>query len=442
MNVEKTPEEQLADILANEVNRIMRAGRGSGATVDYPCRLGAMHALLAPMVEKSLVSGIYGKENIEWFDAGRMYHRNDTMCEQRVRLGVRVKPTWAQPGETYSIFFDISELTHEAPIPDVVKHLLMSGALKMPLRDITLVSRFPLIEVRAKDATEAARIIAGHLRVAEAEGWKTGEARALVDNWRNEYDLTKGNERTVMQFDMRPCLLSDSPLNLTALTLLAVEPKLEDGLRKLESSMPPKASPLPSAQPESPQWFYYVNRRRHGPVSQQALISMIENGAIDQKTIARPADDPGEGGWTIEDLQKSKTLPLARRVFPALRPNASKAERIIRAFEEKQGKLLAEMSPTQLYNFTDEVTRDVPWTMAIAFFKGTTAEPVLRRARQRYSTLFVAVVVGLVLAVGFGIAAALWIAALSRSAVFAILAGLVLARLVWLGGRRVIDRFL
>jgi hypothetical protein len=242
--LEKIPEEQLVDVIGNEVAKIISARRGSGATVDDPCRLGAMHPLLAPMTEKLLVSSIYGQENVQWFDVGREYHKNGTICEQRVRLGDRVnpKPAWAQPGKTYSVFFDISELTHEAPIPDAVKQLLMKGALQMPPPDTTLVSRFPLIEVRAKNAVEAAREIRGHLKAAEAEGWTLGSGTALVDNWRNEYELTKGSEKTVMQFDMRPCLLSDSPMNLTVLTLMAVNPKFEDAVRKFEGSAQPRDS--------------------------------------------------------------------------------------------------------------------------------------------------------------------------------------------------------
>lgn len=247
MNVEKTPEEQLVELASNEAVRIMGARRGSGGSLDDPCRLGVMHSLLAPMTEKFLVSYIYGKEDVDWFDAGRKYHKNGAICEQRVRLGDRVDPKlfWAQPGYTYSMFFDLSELTHEAPIPDDVKQFLMkAAAARWPVADTTFVSRFPLIEVRAENAVEAARVIRGHLKTAEAQGWKTGSARALVDDWRNEYELTKGNEKTVMQFDMRPCLLSDSSTNLTILTMAATNSRFEEGLRefrRLDSLMNPPA---------------------------------------------------------------------------------------------------------------------------------------------------------------------------------------------------------
>jgi hypothetical protein len=238
MNMEKSAEDQLLGLIENEVAKIIRDRRGIGASINDPIRLGPMYSLLAPMTEKFCVSSIYGKENRDWFDAGRKYYKNETICEQRVRLAAERKPKqeWAQPGHTYGMFFDISELTHEAPIPNAVKQLLMKGGLQIPLPNTTLVSRFPLIEVRAKSAVEAARIIGGHLRAAEAQGWKLGCAEALVNKWRNEYELTKGNEKTVMQFDMRPCLLSDSLPNLIALTMLAAQPKLEEALQEFERS--------------------------------------------------------------------------------------------------------------------------------------------------------------------------------------------------------------
>jgi hypothetical protein len=188
------------------------------------------------MTEKLLISAIFGEADLEWFDAGRKYHKNETICEQRVRLGNRVKRPGAKPGETHTIFFDISELTPDAPIPDAVKELFMRFASQVPVPDVTLVSRFPLIEVQAKNAADAARIIAGHLRAAEDQGWKTGDARALVDDWRNEYELTRENEKTVMQFDMRPCLASDSPLNLTVHTLMVTKPTGEQTLPNFEGT--------------------------------------------------------------------------------------------------------------------------------------------------------------------------------------------------------------
>src|SRR5437588_6734124 len=125
MSAEKTPEQHLAELASNEAAKIVRARRGSGASVDDPCRVGVIHSLLAPSTEKLLVSYIYGKEGVQWFDTDRKYHKNGTICEQRIRLGDRVnpKPEWAQPGQTYSMFFDISELTHEGPIPEDVKQL-------------------------------------------------------------------------------------------------------------------------------------------------------------------------------------------------------------------------------------------------------------------------------------------------------------------------------
>jgi hypothetical protein len=107
------------------------------------------------------------------------------------------------------------------------------------MTDANFVSRFPLVEVKAKNAAEAARIIARHLDEARAQGWRIGPGWALVDQWRNEYDLVKGTERTVMRFDMRPSLFNDSKTNLTTFSLMAGpmgSAELEDLIRRFEAS--------------------------------------------------------------------------------------------------------------------------------------------------------------------------------------------------------------
>ena len=81
----------------------------------------------------------------------------------------------------------------------------------------------------------AKRTIAGYLAQAHAEGWRIGSARALVDDWRNEYELTKGEEKTVMRFDMRPMLTTSSRLDLVALTLIAGTSKLDEVIRNFQS---------------------------------------------------------------------------------------------------------------------------------------------------------------------------------------------------------------
>jgi hypothetical protein len=356
MNGEKTPEEQLAELANREALKIISALRGSGATVDDPCRLGAMHSLLAPITERFVVSYIYGKKDVDWFDAGRTYHKNGKICEQRVRLGVRVDPKlfWAQPGHTYSMFFDLSELTHEAQIPDEVKQFLTKeAAARWPVADTTLVSRFPLIEVRAKNAVEAARVIARHLRAAEAQGWKTGEARALVDNWRNEYELTKGNEKTVMQFDMRPCLLSDSSRNLI-LTMLATQPKLEEVLREFERSssltnaLTVSGAKLVETSFEAPDIsfdrrdrnFYWNTEALHKRskqkvklVGETSTVELLANDTVFYLMVAKSLLDWKGGEHLFQRTQNGFALTLQDRQTVS-RSDAAELSKLLNTFSE------------------------------------------------------------------------------------------------------------
>jgi hypothetical protein len=208
---------------------------GSGASVDDPRRLGRIHPLLAPSIEHALVSGIYGNKDTDWFDAGRRYHKGNSVCEQLIRVSRNPKPDWAKPDHTYSMFFEISQLTDSAPVPDEFRESAAEATLKMPVPDGSFVSRFPLTAIKAHDAKEAARIIAGYLAQAQAGGWRVDSARALVEEWRNEYDLMKGDDKTTFRFDMRPMLTSSSRLDLVALTLIAGTPKLEEVIKNFES---------------------------------------------------------------------------------------------------------------------------------------------------------------------------------------------------------------
>jgi hypothetical protein len=216
------------------LKQVLETNKGSGFTVDDPVRLGPIHKLVAAQVEMALVMGLFGEQDRQWFNNGRKYHRNGTICEQVIRLSpeLRPKPPNAIAGQNYSVFFDISELSDSVPISDEIKQFYSDTAHKLPVPDAAFASRFPLIEVKGRDAAEAARIIAAHLTSAKALGWTIGNASALVDNWRNEYELTKGSEKTVIRFDMRPSLFGDTALNLTALTLIAGTSKLEDVIRR------------------------------------------------------------------------------------------------------------------------------------------------------------------------------------------------------------------
>src|SRR6266404_3031265 len=167
---------------------ILTSGTGSGATPDSPFRLGPVHTVLAPIIEKALISVLFGTQ--DWVDQGRTYHNNRRVCEQRVRL---------PSGQLKPVFFDISEITTEAPLADNVRAMFSNAAKELPVPDSTFVSRFELTTVKSSSAMEAARIIAGYLAQAQASGWTVGSARALVDDWRNEYELIKDGEKTVMR---------------------------------------------------------------------------------------------------------------------------------------------------------------------------------------------------------------------------------------------------
>jgi hypothetical protein len=216
--------------------------------LEDPYRLGRIHGLLAVSTENILVSAVFGEENRDWFDDGREYHKNNTVCEQRVRVAAEStrKRSGLVAGQVYSMFFDVSEVTDAAPISDEIKEIASEAGRHVPVADTTLVSRFPLIEVKGKNAAEATRIIARHLDEARAQGWvTTGQVSFFVDNWRNEYELTRGGEKTMMQFDMRPSLFTDSRMNLLMLTLHAADAKLEEAIQRFEMFESAKIAGLP-----------------------------------------------------------------------------------------------------------------------------------------------------------------------------------------------------
>ena len=263
------------DAVHQAVNTIMRTNKASGFTVDDPVRLGPIHKLLAPGVEMMFVSSVFGKKDHQWYDHGRKYHHNDRVCEQLVRLpvGLQPKSSKLQAGGIYSVFFDISELSDSAPISDTIRQMASDAASSVPVPDAAFVSRFPLMEVRGSDAAEAARVIAAHLTEAKAEGWQLGRAFALVDGWRNDYELTKGSEKTVMRFDMRPTLFADR-LELTTLTLLAGDPKLEEMIRNLATSKTSQHNYSRDSPPDVKAYLIF------GAVIALSIISAVALGRV------------------------------------------------------------------------------------------------------------------------------------------------------------------
>ena len=198
--------------------------RGSGVSIDDPYRLAPSHPTLGVASQKLLISRIYGEQNKDWFDGGRTYHA-DKICEQKVRL---------PSGQVRSVFFDERALDYSLLIPEHLRGAFERAAANVPVPDTQLISRFPLIEVKAGTAADAAKIIITHLQKAEEQGWVQGIGRLFVDGWRNEYDLTRGDEKTVMSFDMRPALLADSRQNLMLFSALGSFEKVDKVVARME----------------------------------------------------------------------------------------------------------------------------------------------------------------------------------------------------------------
>lgn len=202
------PPEMLDDVVPYALE-ILRSKRGTGATVDEPFQLGFVHPLLASSVEQAVVSLLF--QSRDWSPVERLYHKNGHVFEWRIKL---------KSGDISPVFFDIREVNDTAPVSDDVRRRFSERSDAVPVSDTTLVSRFPLIKVEARSAVEAADFISTHLMRAARDGWQLGAKWALVDGWRNDYELSRDGEKTKMSFDMRPCLVLNTA-DLTMLTLLA-----------------------------------------------------------------------------------------------------------------------------------------------------------------------------------------------------------------------------
>lgn len=178
--------------------------RGGGSLED-PFHLDAMHPVAGEIFEIMIISNIFGKQDEDWFHHERLPHPNH-ICECQIRLN---------SGQIRKLFFDESRFTYSIPLPDRTREILESAATKRPVPDATLVSRFPLIEVRAKTAAEAGRIVITHINEARAWGWTKGNMHMGVDGWRFDQELFRGSEKTVMMFDMRPARVHIRGIDLT-----------------------------------------------------------------------------------------------------------------------------------------------------------------------------------------------------------------------------------
>lgn len=203
--------------------------RGSGFSLDDPYRLPATHPILGVASQKMLISRLFGEQDKDWFDDGRTHHPNK-IREQQIRL---------RSGQIRRVFFDESELDYAIPIPEEVQDAVHKAAANIPVPDVQLVSRFPLIEVKASTAAEAGRIIVTHLNKAKEQGWVRGHADLFVDGWRNDYYLTKGSEETVMSFDLRPASIADSTLNLMMFSSLNSLEGVDEVARRMEAMKKP-----------------------------------------------------------------------------------------------------------------------------------------------------------------------------------------------------------
>lgn len=89
-----------------------------------------------------------------------------------------------------------------------------------------------IIEINAKSAKDAALQIAQYLKQARADGWTTGKAFALIDGWRNEYQIEKGDQKSILTFDMRPTLKNVPSNEVTIMTMIAAvdNPEIEKNL--------------------------------------------------------------------------------------------------------------------------------------------------------------------------------------------------------------------
>ena len=201
--------------------------RGSGVSIDDPYRLAATHPMLGVASQKMLISHIYGEQNKDWFDDGRTYHA-DKICEQRIRL---------PSGQIRRVFFDESALDYNLPLPENLRPALERAAANMRVPDTQLVSRFPLIEVKARTAAEAGKVIIAHLKKAQEQGWVRGRGFFFVDDWRHDYELTRGPEKTIMSFDMRPALLADTKLNLIMFSSLQSVEQVDEVARRMSEPM-------------------------------------------------------------------------------------------------------------------------------------------------------------------------------------------------------------
>jgi hypothetical protein len=210
--------------------------RGSGSSPIDPFRLGAMHPAAGELFEIQIVEKVFGEKDKDWFYHSRLAHSN-SIWELQIRLN---------SGQIRSLFFDESGFAYSVPLPEEIREILQNAATRRPVPDTTLVSRFPLIEVRAITASDAGRLVVTHVNEAIQQGWSIGNMYFFVDGWRFDQDLFKGREKTVMSFDMRPVkahLSGTDLINFCSCRSLEVIDQIERRMKSSEGDDKPPVAP-------------------------------------------------------------------------------------------------------------------------------------------------------------------------------------------------------
>ena len=66
-----------------------------------------------------------------------------------------------------------------------------------------------MIEINEANINQAMLKTHEHLKRYKDEGWRAGNALALVDGWKNVYNLTRESEEMVLEFDLRKTISFD-----------------------------------------------------------------------------------------------------------------------------------------------------------------------------------------------------------------------------------------
>jgi hypothetical protein len=96
------------------------------------------------------------------------------------------------------------------------------------------------IPIAASSAFDACEQINTHLKKYLDDGWTGGKAFALVDGWKNQYELSKDSMNMTLEFDLRLSLpnFHDS-MEFTINSLMLCQPGALQIMRNLRDEKPP-----------------------------------------------------------------------------------------------------------------------------------------------------------------------------------------------------------